>query len=369
MLREGVADIGHAGADPQRADRILHRQDATCAGGLGLGGERPVGQQRIQPSGLHLLGQQRRRAEALVRGGVDVDAEALRRVGAKNEPALVERTAGDAERVSRQIGHVAHRRIGGRDQCADGVGERDEGPVRAGAALTRHPQPIDHDHVDLAGLQCDLRGLRRRQLHRLDRDVRRGVQCVVADHVDLPRHRAEAQHADADRRRRCGADRYGSGRKRRAQQRAPRNAHRVFLPEVRAIIPAPHGALSMGVGGRRINRLVEARTSGANVGHPGTQKSSPQRRRERRDGELKWSVIAGLLLSSKTLDFSAMPLRLCGEFCSLISHSVRTSRARRRSRRPARPGSGCADWLPPEPGRETPNWSARTCRTCSTSRS
>ena len=248
VLREGVADIGHAGADPQRADRVLHRQDAARAGGLGLGRERPVGQQRIQPPGLHLLGQQRRRAETLVRGGVDVDAEALRRVGAQNEPALVERTAGDAERVSRQIGHVVHRRIGGRDQGAHGVGERDQGPVRAGAALTRHPQPIDHDHVDLAGLQRDLRGLRRSQLHRLDRDMRCGVQCMVADHVDFPRHRAEAQHADADRRHWCGADRHGGGRKRRAQQRAPRNAHKVFLPEVCGIIPAPGGALSMGIG-------------------------------------------------------------------------------------------------------------------------
>ena len=119
------------------------------------------------------------------------------RVGAEDEPALVERTAGDAERASRQIGQCrAPANPAGAIRAPTAFGERHEGPVRPGAALTRHPQPIDHDHVHLAGLQRNLRGLRRRKLHWFDCDMRGRVEPVVADHVDFPRHRAVAQHAD-----------------------------------------------------------------------------------------------------------------------------------------------------------------------------
>ena len=83
--------------------------------GLGFRGEWPIGQQRIEPAGLHLLGQQRRRAEALVRGGIKIDAVAPRRIGAEDEPALVEGTAGNAERVTCQIGYVRTGESGWRD--------------------------------------------------------------------------------------------------------------------------------------------------------------------------------------------------------------------------------------------------------------
>ena len=106
---------------------------------------------------------------------------------------------------------------------------------RAGATLTRHPQPVDHDHVDLAGLQRDLRGLRRRELDRGDRDAARPrpahawrITSISHDTVPI------AQHADADRWRRRSAERQCS----RREQSAPRDAHQCFLPTGCAIIPA-----------------------------------------------------------------------------------------------------------------------------------
>ncbi len=77
------------------------------------------------------------------------------------------------------------------------------------------------------------------------------IQRVVAYHIDFPRDRAVAQHADTNRRRLRGARRHrGSSNrgssKSGAHQRAARDAHQAFLPFVRAIIPASIAALSMG---------------------------------------------------------------------------------------------------------------------------
>jgi hypothetical protein len=98
--------------------------------------------------------------------------------------------------------------------------------VRAGTALTSHEQPIRHDGVNIAGLQCDLRRLRCSQF---GGDTLGGIQCNVPYHVDFPGHRAETRHANPDPRLRFGAEWCNDGGKRRSQKQAPRQPHKVSL--------------------------------------------------------------------------------------------------------------------------------------------
>src|SRR4029077_17992694 len=83
--------------DAKRRERITDTQDRPHPARFELGGKWPIGQHRIEPPGLELLAQRRRRAEALVDICVDIKVEARTRIEAKEEPALVDGTAGNAE--------------------------------------------------------------------------------------------------------------------------------------------------------------------------------------------------------------------------------------------------------------------------------
>src|SRR6185437_3296992 len=100
---ERIAAVWHALIDPQCSDRIGHVENAACTMRLGLGDKWPIGQQSIEPSGIHLLGQQRWWTELFVRDAIEVDTVSPGRIGTEYEPALVEGTAGDAERTFGQI--------------------------------------------------------------------------------------------------------------------------------------------------------------------------------------------------------------------------------------------------------------------------
>ena len=196
---------------------------------LGPGDEGPVGEGGIEPAGAELFGQQGRGAEDLVDGCIQVDAGLLAGVGAEQQPAFVERAAGDAEALAGQVGQAAEGRGGRRHHGAHGGGARREGPVRTGAALAGDPEPILEDHVHLAGLERHLGGLSGGIFDGRDLDTGGGVQAVGAHDIEFPRHGAEAQGADADRaggRRpggRCGCE---QGRQ---QQMAAGDGHGAFL--------------------------------------------------------------------------------------------------------------------------------------------
>src|SRR6516165_2071456 len=81
----------------ERGKSVADREKTPHAGCLELGGERPIGQHGIEPSGHELLAQQWRCAEALLDLGVEIEAELGARVKPQHQPALVDGTASDSQ--------------------------------------------------------------------------------------------------------------------------------------------------------------------------------------------------------------------------------------------------------------------------------
>ena len=73
-----------------------------------------------------------------------------------------------------------------------------EGEIRSVRPLPGNPQPIRHDHIDGAALQCDLCRLTAGKIDDLQIDALRLVQLVGLDRVQFPVDRTEFQDSDPD---------------------------------------------------------------------------------------------------------------------------------------------------------------------------
>ena len=147
---------------------------------------------------LGALGEQRRSAEFLRGLGPEIEIGGAQRVSHDQEPALVERSAGDADLLALEIGQGLDRRIGRHHDRAERGGEGGESEVGAARALARHPQPIGGDDVDRAALQAHGRRLRARERDHFELDALGLVEAVLLDGVERPAHGAEFEDADLE---------------------------------------------------------------------------------------------------------------------------------------------------------------------------
>jgi hypothetical protein len=172
----------------------------------------PVVEHRVQLAGLDLLVQERRRAVHRLDLGGEIHAVALGGKALEQEPALVERPAGDPDLPALEVGEALDARIGRHHELADGAGERHEGQHLAVAALARHPQVVVDDRIHGLALERDVGRLAAAETLDLEGEVARLVQAVVPDDVEFPVDGAEREHPDLDRAEILGGRRPGRQR-------------------------------------------------------------------------------------------------------------------------------------------------------------
>ena len=177
----------------------------------------------------------------------------MQREQAEEQPALVERRAGDAEALAGKIVERADRRAGGHIDRAECGGIGHEGKVGAAGALPRHPEQVAHDRVDAAGLQRDLRRLAGGELDNLDLDALGFVETVAPDHVEHPADGAELEDADAHARRPAALRRASAGK---TQGGAGAEQHRQRLTPVH--LPHASSIHFLSPSGRRCASLDRA---------------------------------------------------------------------------------------------------------------
>ena len=173
------------------------------------GAEIPVIEARVHLAVERLGGEQRRRAVDDRRLRFQVDAVLLH-ARLQQQPALVDRAAADAELAALQIGERLDRRGRGHHHRAERAGIGIEGELGAERALARHPEPVRHHDVGIAGAQRDLAGLGACKLGDLERQVGLLVEPGGADRRELPGEGSGLLHRKADGlraawRRRCAS--------------------------------------------------------------------------------------------------------------------------------------------------------------------
>ena len=116
----------------------------------------------------------------------------------QQQPALVDRTAGDRELAPLRSASVWIGDDGRHHHRAERAGIGIERQLGAELAFARHPQPVrDHD-VGIAGAQRDLAGLGARELDHLDREISLLVEPVRADDGQFPGEGSGLLHRNAD---------------------------------------------------------------------------------------------------------------------------------------------------------------------------
>ncbi len=199
-LREAlVEDIADDGERSLGAELLLDRLDADQppeAARLERDGVIPEVEAGVEFAGEGLLVKQRGRAEHDIRLGLEVEPALLRK-GAQQQPALVERAAGDAERLAAEVGERLRRRIG---RSHDRPERRRIGPeskIGAKAAFARDPEPVAQDDVDRAAHQGDLARLGRGEFGDGEVEAGFGVEPRPFDDGELPGERAGLLDAKA----------------------------------------------------------------------------------------------------------------------------------------------------------------------------
>ena len=114
---------------------------------------------------------------------LEIDPRASRQP-LQQQPALVERAAGDGELAALEIGDLVDRRPRRRHHGAERARRRIEDEVVAERAFARDPQPVRQHHVGRAALERDLAGLGRGELERLDPQIGFAVEAVRLDDVE-----------------------------------------------------------------------------------------------------------------------------------------------------------------------------------------
>ena len=207
--REGFAEhiAGHRHR-PARAERLLdvgHLDRAAEAPPLEIGAEIPEFERRLGLALGKFLRDERRRAVGRPRILGKVEARAERR-RPQEEPALVDRSAGDADGPAREIGERMDRRILACHHRAQRARIGREHELVAEPSFARHPKPIPDNHVGRAALERDLGRLGGGKFGRLDVEVRRFVETARLHQRRFPTRRfrfSGSQCAGGRRLRRC----------------------------------------------------------------------------------------------------------------------------------------------------------------------
>jgi hypothetical protein len=118
-------------------------------------------------------------------------------IGAEQQPALVDRPAGNTDFAPLEVGDRLDAGIGADDQPTRGVRMRREGEIAAECAAARNPEPVRQDDVDRAALKRHRRAVLAGELDRRDDDAMGAVEPVAAHDVEFPVDGAEFEDADA----------------------------------------------------------------------------------------------------------------------------------------------------------------------------
>ena len=102
-LLEDVAELRRDARHAERGDRLLDPDQLLEAFGLEAGAEMPVVEHGVELAVLDLLVEERRRAVRRLDGGGEVHAVALRGQALDQEPALVDRSAGDPDLLALEV--------------------------------------------------------------------------------------------------------------------------------------------------------------------------------------------------------------------------------------------------------------------------
>ena len=104
----------------------------------------------------------------------------------QQQPALVERTAGDAERLATEIGQRLHRRIARSHDRPERRRIGPEGKIGSKSAFACDPEPVAEDDIDRAAHQGDLARLGRGELGDGEVETGLGVEPRPFDDGELP---------------------------------------------------------------------------------------------------------------------------------------------------------------------------------------
>ena len=194
---ESVADDRHRPAGAEARHDIVHGDGASESFTFQLGAEIPEGQRRIGLALQRLLRQQRGRAVDDRRLPAEIGTGTPRH-GLQQEPALVERAAGDRELPAAEIGDLADRRVRRHHDSAERARRRVKDQAVAECALARHPQPVRQHEVGRAAFEGDLAGFGRGKLDGFDGKVGPAVETIGLDDVQLPGQRSRSLHRNTN---------------------------------------------------------------------------------------------------------------------------------------------------------------------------
>lgn len=195
---EHPADHRQLAVDAQARQHFVDRDQAPHAGRLEARRVMPEIEHGGQLTLQHQLVEQRWRGEIGLDQVLGIAPGLATAIGPQQQPALVERTTGDTEPLSRQCLQAFNAGVRPDHDAALGTGIRMEHVVAALRALARHPQPVADDDVDRATLHCDCGRILERQRDDLEPHAVGLVEAMVPDHVEFPAHGAVLQHAHAN---------------------------------------------------------------------------------------------------------------------------------------------------------------------------
>ncbi len=162
-----------------------------------LGAEIPECERGIGLALQRLRRQERRGAVDDGRLPLEVETGAARK-RLQQQPALVERAAGNGELSALEIGDVADRRLRWHHHGAERAGRGVEYQAIAQGTLARNPEPVRKHEIDRAAFERDLAGFGRGEFERFDREARLAVEAVRLDDIHFPRQRAGPLHREAN---------------------------------------------------------------------------------------------------------------------------------------------------------------------------
>ncbi len=164
-------------------------------------------------------------------------------IGAKDQPALVDGAAGDADLLALQVGKAFRRAVRRHHQAADRTRIGNEDEVAAGGPLPRHPKPVGDNDVHLASGKRNLGGRSAGNIQHLHGKAVRRVETVVTDRIDFPVHGARKLERGAHNDRLCKRRQAGQNRGKCCRDERFQDCHGLSSPCFRDATRLHHGPI------------------------------------------------------------------------------------------------------------------------------